>query len=132
MHTTLGTHSTQSFTPHIHTHTHTHTLTHTHTHAHTHALTHTHTLTHIHTHTHTGLVADCPLTDYVPSSCAPTTTANDGLWTSILVGAESFRYHVTKDITALNNAWKLVRGMQFLNNVRREEGRERGKLGGGV
>ena len=65
-----------------------------------------------------GLVADCSLTDYVPASCAPGTTDNDGLWTSIAVAAEAFRYQVTADPDAQINAWDLFLGMQFLNNVR--------------
>ena len=64
-----------------------------------------------------GLVADCPLTNYTPSTCSPYTTDNDGLWTSVLVAAEAFRYQVTKDLSAKYNAWNLFRGMQFLVNV---------------
>ena len=64
-----------------------------------------------------GLVADCSLTDFVPASCAPHTTDNDGLWTSIALAAEAFRYKVTGDKEAKENAWSLFFGMQFLNNV---------------
>ena len=92
---------------HVYTHAHTHTHVHTHVHAHTHT----------HAHAHTGLVADCPLTEYIPSTCSPQTTDNDGLWTSLLVVAESFRYHVTKDPQAQSNAWALFKGMKFLNDV---------------
>lgn len=64
-----------------------------------------------------GLVADCPLTNFTPSTCAPYTTDNDGLWTSVLVASEAFRYQVTGDVSAKNNAWNLFKGMQFLVNV---------------
>lgn len=65
-----------------------------------------------------GLVADCGLTDYIPSTCAPHTTDNDGLWTSIALAAEAFRYKVTGDPDAHTTAWSLFQGLQFLNNVR--------------
>ena len=64
-----------------------------------------------------GLVADCDLTDFAPSSCSPHTTDNDGLWTSLPLVAEAFRYQVTGDLGARSNAWNLFMGMQFLNNV---------------
>ena len=64
-----------------------------------------------------GLVADCPLTNYTPSTCVPGPTENDGLWTSWLVGAEVFRYQVTRDHSAQTNAWSLFAGLQFLVNV---------------
>ena len=64
-----------------------------------------------------GLVADCLLTNFTPSTCAPGPTDNDGLWTSWLVASEAFRYQVTKDSVAKSNAWSLFLGMQFLVNV---------------
>jgi hypothetical protein len=64
-----------------------------------------------------GLVADCGLTDYVPASCSPHTTDNDGLWTSMALAAEALRYQVTGNSSARDNAWNLFLGMQFLNNV---------------
>jgi hypothetical protein len=64
-----------------------------------------------------GLVAGCDLTDYTPTSCSPHTTDNDGLWTSLPLAAEAFRYKVTGDTGARSNAWNLFMGMQFLNNV---------------
>ena len=69
-----------------------------------------------------GLVADCGLTDYLPTSCAPRATDNDGLWTSIALAAEAFRYQVTGEESARDNAWSLFQGMQFLNNVSVESG----------
>ena len=80
-------------------------------------------------------MADCDLTDFVPTSCAPHTTDNDGLWTSIALAAEAFRYQVTGEEEARQNAWSLFQGMQFLNNVSWEitvvaggRERERGRM----
>lgn len=69
-----------------------------------------------------GLVSDCPLEDYVPASCSPVTTDNDGLWTSLLVAAEAFRYQVTRDPQAQANSWGLFKGMEFLVNVSSRHG----------
>lgn len=65
-----------------------------------------------------GLVSNCPLTNHTPSTCAPVSTDSDGLWTSWMVAAEVFRYHVTKDPTAQQSAWTLFSGLKFLVNVR--------------
>ena len=62
-------------------------------------------------------MSDCPLFNYIPSTCSPQTTDNDGLWTSWLVAAEVFRYKVTGSSQAKSNAWELFNGMQFLYNV---------------
>ncbi len=42
---------------------------------------------------------------------------NDGLWTSIWVASQCFRYGATKDIDALGNARKSVNAMMFLQQV---------------
>ena len=65
----------------------------------------------------TGLVSDCPLQDFVPSSCNPEPTDNDGLWTSWLVAAEAFRYKVTQNESARLNAMAFYEGMKFLVDV---------------
>ena len=44
-------------------------------------------------------------------------TANDGLWSSIYLQSQIFRYAVTKDPTAKKNAWKTFDGMMILFNV---------------
>lgn len=64
-----------------------------------------------------GLVSDCPVANYTPSTCSPASTDNDGLWTSWLVAAEAFRYSVTKDYGARENSWALFSGLKFLVNV---------------
>lgn len=65
----------------------------------------------------TGLVADCPLANFTPSTCEPYSTDNDGLWTSWVIAAEAFRYQVTKDMKAWHNAWSLYEGLKFLVEV---------------
>lgn len=42
---------------------------------------------------------------------------NDGLWTSIYVTAEAFRYGTTGDETARENAWKSLKAMMFMEDV---------------
>jgi len=42
---------------------------------------------------------------------------NDGLWTSIYVAAEAFRYGTTGDETARENAWKSLKAMMFMEDV---------------
>ena len=64
-----------------------------------------------------GLVADCSLSDFIPISCHPGPTDNDGLWTSWLVAAEALRYKVTKSDEARANAWRFYRGLKFLVDV---------------
>ena len=63
-------------------------------------------------------MASCSLTNHTPSSCSPSATDNDGLWTSLLVAAEAFRYKVTASVEAGVNAWELFQGMKFLTEVR--------------
>lgn len=64
-----------------------------------------------------GLVADCGLTNFVSNSCSPHTTANDGLWTSLVLGSELFRYHVTQSSDAQEKFLRQFAGMKFLNDV---------------
>ena len=51
------------------------------------------------------------------SSWAEQHTANDGLWTSLYVASQAFRYAATKDPVAKRNAWEAFEGMQLLINV---------------
>ena len=62
-------------------------------------------------------MADCPLTNFIPSTCSPTTTDNDGLWTSWLVASEVFHYKASGSNQAKTNAWRLFQGLEFLYNV---------------
>jgi hypothetical protein len=42
---------------------------------------------------------------------------NDGLWTSIYVGAEVFRYGATADPQAKENAWRSLKALMFLEEI---------------
>ncbi len=65
-----------------------------------------------------GLVERCILKQPGDlSSYAPTDTDNDGLFTGLYVGAESFRYAVTQDPEAAAWARESYRAMEFLQTV---------------
>lgn len=70
-------------------------------------------------HDRHGMVAECGLASFGDVS-APVTQAdndNNGLWTSLVVGAEYMRYAVTREPEALQSASTYLRGMVLLNNV---------------
>lgn len=65
-----------------------------------------------------GLVRKCRLK--VPGDLTtfrPTDTDNDGLFSSLYLAAESFRYATTKDESARKNAAEVYRGLEFLQTV---------------
>jgi hypothetical protein len=65
-----------------------------------------------------GLVERCILKQPGDlSSYAPTDTDNDGLFTGLYVGAESFRFAATGDPQAAKNARESYRAMEFLQTV---------------
>ena len=51
------------------------------------------------------------------SSCACHTTDNDGLWTSLVLASELFRYEVTRSSDAQQKILKQFAGIKFLNDV---------------
>lgn len=66
----------------------------------------------------TGLVSDCSLTTYgLGRTCTNHDSDNNGLWTSLIVAAEAFRYQVTKEDEAAESAWHFFDGMKLLNTV---------------
>jgi hypothetical protein len=70
-----------------------------------------------------GLVEQCVLKKPGDlSSHAPTDTDNDGLFTGLYVGAESFRYAVTGDPEAAKHARESYWAMEFLQTVTRTPG----------
>jgi hypothetical protein len=70
-----------------------------------------------------GLVERCILEQPgALSSHAPTDTDNDGLFTGLYVGAESFRYAVTRDPQAANYARESYRAMEYLQTVTDTDG----------
>lgn len=87
-----------------------------------------------------GLTAGCNLQAFGNySTCTNGPDANNGLWTSLVVTAESFRYAVTQDADALAKAIGYFNGMRFLNLVTgvkglmaRSTGAVGSNLGGGI
>jgi hypothetical protein len=74
-------------------------------------------------HDRFGLLSECTLTTPGDrSSCVTRDSDNDGLWTSLNVAGESFRYAVTGTAAAKASAWRHFEGLLLLNNV---EGRPR-------
>jgi hypothetical protein len=70
-----------------------------------------------------GLVEHCILkTPGDLSSHAPTDTDNDGLFTGLYVGAESFRFAVTGDPRAAEHAKESYRAMEYLQTVTESPG----------
>lgn len=70
-------------------------------------------------HVRLGMVGDIELVD----AAKPTATwwqpssDNDGLWTSLYVAAEAFRYGTTGDPDAKKNAWESLKALMFLEEV---------------
>lgn len=69
-------------------------------------------------HNRFGIVSGCSLSSFgdLPS-CTDGPDENNGLWTSLVVGAESFRYLVTGEADALDKAVNYFMGMKSLNDV---------------
>jgi hypothetical protein len=69
-------------------------------------------------HDRYGLIADCFLSQ--SGNLSTWTTApneNNGLWTSIYLASQCFRFAVTKNPQAKINAWAAFQGMEFLHHV---------------
>jgi hypothetical protein len=66
----------------------------------------------------TGIIAQCPLPSFgVTATCTPQPDENNGLWTSLLVGAFSAKYTVTNDPADAALANSYLGGLYILNNV---------------
>lgn len=69
-------------------------------------------------HDRSGLLSDCTLKDPGNrSSCSLHDSDNDGLWTSLNVAGETFRYAVQQTPEAKKSAWKHFEGLLLLNSV---------------
>ena len=69
-------------------------------------------------HDRFGLTADCSLKTFGDlNTYVQHDSDNDGLWTSIYLAAECFRYAVTKDPEAKKNAWHSFEAMERLEKV---------------
>ncbi|CUG82690.1 Hypothetical protein, putative, partial [Bodo saltans] len=65
-----------------------------------------------------GLVSVLGLSEFgSTNNYAQQPTANDGLWTSLYLGSQSFRYAATGSSDAKQEAWNAFNGMQMLVNV---------------
>ena len=69
-------------------------------------------------HNRFGLSAGCNLLEFGNyETCTNGDDDNNGLWTSLVVAAESFRYAVTGAADALDTALSLYGGMRLLNII---------------
>lgn len=69
-------------------------------------------------HDRHGLIAECSLASFGNlSSCTNGASDNNGLWTSLVVGAECFRYAVTGDAEAQLAATHHFNAMKYLNDL---------------
>ena len=65
-----------------------------------------------------GLTASCDLAEYGDlSSWYAVSNDNDGLWTSMYLASQSFRYAATGDPDAKAAAWRAFQGLSLLNYV---------------
>merc|ERR1712137_258276 len=65
-----------------------------------------------------GLTMQLSLSTFgVISSATPTNGDNDGLWTSMYLASQCFRYAATKDPQAKQSAWEAFKGLSLLNYV---------------
>lgn len=63
-------------------------------------------------------MGDCSLSSLGNlSSCINHDDDNNGLWTSIVVGAEAFRYALTRDSSALQRLEEFYNGILMLNEI---------------
>lgn len=69
-------------------------------------------------HLRMGLAGQCPLSTFgVAEGCVQTPDDNDGLWTSMYLASQAYRYAVTKSPDAKADAWASFEAMERLNNV---------------
>ncbi len=69
-------------------------------------------------HDRYGLVADCNLkTRGNTSDYEKHDNDNDGLWTSMYVASQCFRYAVTRDPKVKADAWKHFEALEKLNHI---------------
>eukprot|EP00466_Bigelowiella_natans_P017295 jgi/Bigna1/147331/aug1.141_g22039 len=74
-------------------------------------------------HDRYGMTSDCALTTFGDvETCMKRSSDNDGLWTSLTVAAEAFRYAVTGDESARKAAWHYFSALERLLNVTGRKG----------
>jgi hypothetical protein len=75
-------------------------------------------------HDRHGMTAECQLISFgaPDAGCISTDNDNNGLWTSLVVAAEYFRYRVTGDTEALSSGSRFFSGLVLLHRVTGKRG----------
>ncbi|CAF1093578.1 unnamed protein product [Rotaria sp. Silwood1] len=69
-------------------------------------------------HDKNGFISDCSMSSWGDSrTCIKEPDDNDGLWTSMYLASQIFRYVVTQDARVKAQAWKHFEAMELLNKV---------------
>lgn len=69
-------------------------------------------------HLRSGLAGQCSFPNFgISEGCTQTPSDNDGLWTSMYLASQSYRYAVTKEEEARENAWTSFEAMEMLSKV---------------
>ena len=69
-------------------------------------------------HNRYNYIADCSMSSWAnPLTCVKQSNDNDGLWTSMYLASQIFRYQITKDAQVQVNAWKHFEALKLLNEV---------------
>jgi len=69
-------------------------------------------------HVRYGLVSGCGMSKWGdPRTCVRGPDDNDGLWTSMYLASQVFRYAITNDTNVKQNAWKHFQALYLLNQV---------------
>ncbi|CAF0838329.1 unnamed protein product [Adineta steineri] len=69
-------------------------------------------------HDKNGFVSDCSMSSWGDSrTCIKESDDNDGMWTSMYLASQIFRYVVTQDARVKAQAWKHFEAMELLNKV---------------
>jgi hypothetical protein len=75
-------------------------------------------------HDRHGMTSECNTAAFgaVEASCVMHDSDNNGLWTSLVVGAEYYRYRVTGEPEALSSGSRFFSGMVLLNEISGKRG----------
>lgn len=69
-------------------------------------------------HVKYGFVSDCQMSSWAnPQTCVKGPNDNDGLWTSMYLSSQIFRYFSTKDQQIRDQTWKHFQSLYFLNQI---------------
>jgi hypothetical protein len=69
-------------------------------------------------HVRYGFVSDCGMSKWGdPRTCVKGPNDNDGLWSSMYLASQVFRYVITNDSNVKQDAWKHFQALYFLNQI---------------